>query len=140
MGGEQPAPGVRLPVSLPFSACQLTPPGTAGRGAERGRRDGGRARREGGREEGREGGKEEGFGEAGSGIRGGEPLGFPCRAVPCRAGWRSATARRRPWRCGGSTSGRGGGAGGSGAVLWHFDSSRQVKKKLRLLEPNLAIG
>lgn len=50
MGGEQPALEVRLPVSLPFSACQLTPPGTAGRGAERGRRDGGRARREGGKE------------------------------------------------------------------------------------------
>lgn len=67
-------------------------------------------------EGGREGGKEEGFGEAGSGIRGGEPLGFPCRAVPRRAGWRSATARQRPWRCGGSISGRGGEAGGSGAV------------------------
>lgn len=94
---------------------------------------------EGGKEGGSKGGKEEWFGGAGSAIRGGEPPGFPWRAVPCRAGWRSATARRRPWRYGGSTSGRGGEAGGRRAVPWHSASDRQVKKKLRLLEPNLAI-
>lgn len=118
---------------LPSVLC--LPAHTAWHCRERSRagKEGWREGTEGGREGGREGGKEEGFGEAGSGIRGGEPLGFPCRAVPCRAGWRSATARRRPWRCGGSTSGRGGGAGGSGAVLWHFDSSRQVKKEAEII-------